>query len=806
MADKPSKPSMNWEATDLPKEWRRFRQHCEFTFKGPLASKKEIEKVNYLMTFIGDHGRELYTTFVWAPPVGANPAENETLDGVYAKYATHVAPKSNEIRATVNFTRRAQGPKERFDDFVTALRILIRDCGFVEEERMLRDAIVLRSHSATVREKCLDKGNDLTLDKAIQIGQNHEASQESMKVIDSRVDEDPKVHAVHDKRRGRGRRAPTKPAAAAKGQAQKNCGRCGYPNTHEHCPAANSTCGYCKKQGHWSKVCRNKMKKGSSQQKPTHIVEDMTEENNPSYEDMHLVSKIADSSTEASEWWEKVDIEGHLVRCQIDTGAAQSLLPYSSFVKLQTGQQLQKSDRCFQSYTKHPIRVEGFVTLPTCYKGKCVHIKFYVVHIDQKPLISGQDSTRLGLINRVHAVSQPKADEKHEAKAPSDIKVQEEYPEVNETTAMLPGTYSLKIDPTVPPVVHGPRRQPQALRQKICAKLEEMTREGQIAKVTEPTDWVSSMVVKVKGDKVRICLDPKDLNKAIRREHYPIPTVEEVVAGFPEATLFSVLDAKSGFLQIRLSYESSLLTTFNTPQGRYRWLRLPFGIKSAPELYQRIMDTMLEGIRGCRAEMDDILVGGRDQEEHDRIQKQVIQRATEWNLRLNFDKCQIRKQRVTYCGHIVSASGLETHPDRVRAVKEMPVPTSKEEVRRFLGMVQYLSKFLPDMSTVDAPLREVIKNDVDFYWLEAQQASFQKIKALCISAPVLARFNPAKEVTIQCDASSYGLGGALLQEGRPVAYTSRALTATEQRYAQIEKETLAILHACKKFPTSTDAQ
>ena len=803
MADKPNKPAMNWEAVDLPKEWRRFKQHCEFTFKGPLAAKSEVEKVNYLMTYIGDRGRELYTTFTWAPAADREPAENDTLAGVYAKYEAHVAPQSSEIRATVKFSRCRQGNR-RFDDFVTELRVLVRDCGYAEPERMLRDAIVLRSSHDQVREKCLDKGNDLTLAKAIQIGQDYEASQESMKVIDEKVDEDPKVHAVRPKQRGNGKRTPQQGAAAAsKGRSQRTtpknpktegeCGRCGYPNTHELCPARDSICGYCKNKGHWSKKCRfNRMKTRHQggyhrSRQSAHIVDDMTEETQ--YENMYLINKVDhdEATNKTREWWEQMEIEGRPIECQIDTGAAQSLLPYNDFIKLETGQKLQKSDRQFQSYTKHAINVEGYVILPTCYKDRFVNVKFYVVHVDQRPLISGHDSTKLGLISRIHTVDQP------------DVKVEEEYPELQHATAALPGTYSLKIDPSVPPVVHGPRRQPQALRNKISAKLDEMEQEGQIARVTEPTDWVNSMVTVVKGDSVRICLDPKDLNKAIRREHYPIPTVEEVIADFPEATVFSVLDAKSGFLQIQLDYESSLLTTFNTPQGRYRWLRLPFGVKSAPEVYQRIMDTMLEGIPGCRAVMDDILIGGKDQEEHDQILKMVIQRATEWNLRLNFKKCQIRKPKVPYCGHIVSAEGLEADPEKIRAVTEMPEPKSKEDIRRFLGIVQYLSKFLPDMSTVDAPLRDVIKHDVDFYWLDPQQKSFQKLKDMCTSAPVLARFNPAKEVTIQCDASSYGLGAALLQDERPVAFTSRALTLTEQRYAQIEKECLAILHACKRF-------
>ena len=421
----------------------------------------------------------------------------------------------------------------------------------------------------------------------------------------------------------------------------------------------------------------------------------------------------------------------------------------------------------------------------TAHDRQCLCERYMVsevVHADRRPLLSGNASKKLGLIQRIHTIDE-----------------MAKYPELRQATGTLPGTYSLKIDPTVQPVVHGPRRQPRPLVSKVIAKLREMEDNGHITKVTEPTDWVSSMVTVVKNDKLRICSDPRDLNKAIRREHYPIPTVEEVVSSMPGAKVFSKIDAKSGFLQIKLDYESSLLTTFNTPIGRFRWLRLPFGIKSAPEIFQRIMDNMLEDIDGARAVMDDILVAGRTPQEHDQILRKVMRRAMEWNLRLNFDKCEIKKSKVSYVGHQVTENGLQADPSKIKAVRDMPVPQSKEDIRRFLGLVQYLSKFIPSMSAIDSPLRDVVKSKSEFYWYKVQQQSLERLKEVCCTTPVLAYYDTSKDVRIQCDASSYALGGVLLQEGHPIAYTSRALTPTECNYAQIEKEMLAIVHCCKKF-------
>lgn len=227
------------------------------------------------------------------------------------------------------------------------------------------------------------------------------------------------------------------------------------------------------------------------------------------------------------------------------------------------------------------------------------------------------------------------------------------------------------------------------------------------------------------------------MNEAIKRKHYPIWTIEEVVAEIPDAKVFSILDAKSGFHKIRLDEESSLLTTFNTPVGRYRWLRLPFGLKCAPEIFQRIMDQMIEGIQGAYAIVDDILVDGSDLEQHDETMKQVIQRATSYNLKLNTDKCKIRQPQVPYVGHILTPEGLCPDPAKVDAIKDMPRPQNKEDVKRFLGLVTYLGKFIKDLSEISSPLRSVLKNGVIFQWQAAQETAFVALKHQCAEPPVL---------------------------------------------------------------------
>jgi hypothetical protein len=225
----------------------------------------------------------------------------------------------------------------------------------------------------------------------------------------------------------------------------------------------------------------------------------------------------------------------------------------------------------------------------------------------------------MGLVERVHAVETSKSQDHHNADPFSPQKFnptqQHEllkgYDELFTGLGCLSGEHTIEIDRSYTPVIHPPLRVPLALKEQIKEELQRMEDAGVIVKQTEPTDWVNSMVTVIKREKIRVCIDPRDLNRAIKREHYPMKTIEEVVAGMPEAKVFSVLNATSGYWQMELNEESSKLCTFNTPFGRYRFTRLPFGIKSAPEVFQKKMSQVLEDIDGAEAIVDDILVWGK---------------------------------------------------------------------------------------------------------------------------------------------------------------------------------------------------
>ena len=364
----------------------------------------------------------------------------------------------------------------------------------------------------------------------------------------------------------------------------------------------------------------------------------------------------------------------------------------------------------------------------------------------------------------------------------------------------MPGEHQIVTDPSVSPVVHAPRKVPIALLPKLRVALDDMERDGIIVKCDKPTDWMSSLlIVEKKIGSPRLCLDPRDLNKAIKREHLVVPTCEDVTARLHgKRVFFSLIDMTNGFWQVCLDDESSRLCTFNTPFGRYHMRRLPFGISSAPEIFQKRNTQVFGDIDGVHIIFDDLIIAASDDSEHDQILRKVLERARANGVRFNRSKVQLRLPEVKYLGHLLSANGVRPDPDKVIAIREMPTPGDRKELLRFLGMTTYLSKFIPAYSTITDPLRLLLKKDALWQWHPEHDSAVSKLKEQVEKTPTLAYFNPNKPVVIQTDASSTGIGSCLLQDERPIAFASRSLTDAETRYAQIE-ELLAIVNACEKF-------
>lgn len=348
-----------------------------------------------------------------------------------------------------------------------------------------------------------------------------------------------------------------KPASAT----TKTCTKCGKDAQHKW------NQGQCPAKG-WVAVCN---KRG------VNTVSTEFKQDPPDDEDILCINLMQPDNTHNNDKWiTNLEILSKKVSSRIDTGAKCNTLTLDNYQSLGHTSELQCSGVVLRSYSNHRLKPLAAVNLQISSSKAKVNAVFEILDIAQENVLSGTTAEALGLIACLDLLGSAGAGGSTEC-VPAGL---DDFPELSRTTGTLPGKYTIKLEPNARGVVHPVRRQPAALREKIIEKLHEMEKDGYITKVEQPTEWVSSMVAAVRNGKVRICIDPSDLNKVIKREHHPMRTVEEVVSMIPGAKVFSVLDAKSGFLQIELDEPSSFLTTFNTPIGRFRWLRLPFGVRT----------------------------------------------------------------------------------------------------------------------------------------------------------------------------------------------------------------------------------
>ena len=325
---------------------------------------------------------------------------------------------------------------------------------------------------------------------------------------------------------------------------------------------------------------------------------------------------------------------------------------------------------------------------------------------------------------------------------------------------------------------------------------------GVITCIDQPTDWVSSItyVQKANGE-LCLCLDPCDLNRAICCDHHKMPTVEEVLHKFANSCYFTKLNVHHGYWSIVLDEESSLLTTFNSPFGRYHFLHLPFGLVCSQDIFQKKMDQFLKEYPGCVRIAIDITVHGRTEAEHDAHLQNLMWVACKYGVVFNPQKTHVKAPAINFFGYLFDANGV--HPDlkKVDAVHALQAPTNVTELQEFLGMMTYLSPFICGLSTLTAPLQELLRKDANLTWNANYEATFQQAKQAVISDTTLRYSNPSLPVTIQVDTSQVGLGAALLQDNKPVAFASKALTDAECRYTNIEREMLAVVFGPERFYT-----
>ena len=730
------------------------------------------------------------------------------------------------------------------------------------EEGIIIDMIINKANDSRCTEKLMELEDDsLTLNNVIRICRQVELTQAHVKALESKNQGENQVHRAQAHRRGRshdrsrGRRRGSSGHMGYQSYYGERCKKCCRSHGSEQCRADNEFCGACGQKGHFkrSPLCtaekntgrgnnrgfnrgfarggsrgrsRNYPFRGRGQRRvhyadgQGHYDEQYDDAEYYDYGEMndrgqcvgvdHANAEMNEMFDMFDTWYCDVDVlktdqgvdhddfyvtmhVGHdPIRLELDTGAKCNIMSYETLESLGTKHELKPSPLFIRGVHGQSQKAIGVVTLPCYYKGVVHYVKFQVLDCNRNVNLLGKDDcVKFGLVARIHNIS---------CSSTSHTVINRYSDVFADEIGCLPGEYRIKIDENVTPVVHPPRQVPVAIRDKVKAELQRMEEAQIIKRVTEPTPWVSSMVAvsKKNSERVRICIDPTDLNRAIQREHFPMNNIDDIVTRLNGSKYFSTLDANMGYFQIKLTEESSCLTTFNTPFGRYRCLRMPMGAKCSAEKFQSALVTAFEGIEGVEIYQDDILVHGQSQKEHHKRLCQVLEKCREINLKLNKKKCQIDKTEVTYVGHRLTGEGLKPTKARVKAITEMRSPRDVKELETILGMVAYVAKFIPRLSDLTAPLRD-LKKEESWHWTKKHEAALNRIKAELTSERVLKYYDVKKPLLISVDASCKGLGAAAIQEDRVVAYASRTLTETEKNYAQIEKEMLAVVYGCTKF-------
>ena len=641
------------------------------------------------------------------------------------------------------------------------------------------------------------KVRNLTLKKCIDICRAAEHANVKHKAIKA---ENPLVNKINVKKL-RKSKTSTKRSSTSK---TSDCLFCTTQHVlkKEECPAYGRQCSNCLQFNHYASKCTNsqvkkkvksKVKSKSSRMtKVNQIRDDDDDDSYSSSTDGEFVNscELSDTKSKVNDVKCRMLIGRSEVDFQIDTGAAVNILP------LKYAKNVQKTSKVLCAWNKSKVAPLGVCrrNIVNPRNNRKYNVEFVVVDDEFTPLLGLKASEHMKLVSI-------REDNFERVLVTQSSDILDTYSDVmTDKLGKFSGEQHLNVDENVQPVVMPNRRVPLSLRSKLKDELDRLVDLKVIEPMDEPTPWISQLVIasKKNGD-IRICLDPKELNQALLREHFTLPILEDTLHELGQSKVFTKADLSSGYWHIVLDEESSKLTTFQTCFGRYKWLRLPFGLNVSSEIFQKRILDCFSGLSGIVCIADDIVIHGKTIEEHDKNLELFLQRCRENNVVLNKDKLVLRTDSITFMGHIVTKDGLKSDPEKIQAIRDFPVPTKVDELRRFLGLVNYMSKFLPNATDVLHPLHNLLKKDVTWTWSESQSNSFQSIKDMIVNSPMLYIYDPSKELILENDASEYGLGSALMQEGRPVAFSSRALSNAEKNYAQIEKEMLAIVNGLTKF-------
>ena len=584
------------------------------------------------------------------------------------------------------------------------------------------------------------------------------------------------------------------------------CWHCGEWHYARYCRFKRHQCSKCSKRGHKEECC-------TSQNTPSPKKRSSSRRFKTQNRSKAILStcKVV---PQVRRKYVSVSINGSRVRLQLDTASDITLISRRTW-RILGKPPLMPTTQTAKSASGTPLQIVGQINCVVSLDDTTIHGTCYLTEHASLDLLGLDWIESLNLLDnplnlvckqtRTQAVNPATKTTKPDLKVPESLLLKHASIFTDGPGCCTKFQASLVLQPGAQAVFRPKRPVPYAALNVVEQELQRLEKLGIIEPVTY-SKWAAPIVVIRKPNgTIRLCADfSTGLNAALAPYQYPLPAPEDLFAKLNGGRYFAKLDLTEAYLQIPVTTESRELLTINTHKGLYQYNRLPFGIKTAPAIFQQLMDTMLSDIPGTAAYLDDVLIMGASRDDLLSKLDVVLTRFGEYGFKLRPEKCEFAMSSIKYLGFIIDCHGRRPDPSNVAAIKAMPPPTDLKTLRAFLGLVSYYTAFLPSLHRLRAPLNHLLTKDTIWKWSTECQQSFDRIKQLLTSDLLLTHFNPELPIIVAADASNSGIGAVISHKfpdgsEKPIAHTARSLSVAERNYSQIEKEALALIFAVKKF-------
>ena len=630
-------------------------------------------KRGYLCTLCGTDTYQLLVSLI---------APRQVTDLSYEEIVTtltnHYQPIVSEIAESFKFHNYIQGPDEFAAEYIANLRRLALKCNFADLERMLRDRFVCGLRDVQLQQRLLTH-RSLTLEEAVNIAAVYETAHREASQIHG-VQQETEINQV----------------------TARSCFRCTARHSPDTCNFRTAKCRYCNKLGHIEKACYKKRRevksvKSVEQQQDEEVVEIQS-----------VYSSSSNSRNKVSPYTVTVVVDGRPIEMEVDSGASVTIISYNLFKRFWPRTTLRSCPDTLTTWDKNKLRLIGTCKVTVEFHQHKKRLLLTVIEGTGPCLLGRSWFQELGIsLTGIHHVTSP---------GHHHIKTTFEQLKIKYASVFQDGLgrytgapVQLHWDQTIKPIYMKSRPVPLALREKVEAEIDRLVNEG----VLEPVSysrWATPVVpiVKPTGD-IRLCGDYKcTVNRVVLPDKYPLPSITELLSSIAGAKLFTKLDLAQAYTQLPVDDKAADLLTINTTKGLHRVKRLAFGVNAAPGIFQRLMSGLLSGIDGVVTLLDDILVTGTDMSQHVSRLELVLTKLQDVGLRLKPQKCEFGAREVIYLGYKIDKFGVHPTEDKIKAIKNAPRPSNKQELQSFLGLVNFYQRFIRNKSTLLEPLHRLL--------------------------------------------------------------------------------------------------